>query len=308
MSNIKIPYALKNGTLVHVDSVERGLACGCLCLVCNNAVQARQGERKSHHFSHVGKVNCKPKNVLRAVAKLLLFNRINNGIENQSALNFEWECEYCYEKHTGNLLKKAVSVAMDNSLVNCKPDIVIFESNRNPIIAVEIVDSKSLNDATTSYKKSNIFLIRIKIDSEDDLLKLENSATLFFDLVDYCPEHTICPYCGQDMFKKHLTTIDIKCWKCQHQMKLAGFYSCNGWYGADDFSPHDCEVAKKLGAIIELRYSKTVEDKYLASCCSFCGAISGKFYLHDYIELLEKQKHLTVFTGYYCEDCGQHKK
>lgn len=308
MSNIKIPYALKDGILVHVDSVERGLACGCLCPACNNAVQARQGQRNSHHFSHAGKVNCKPKKVLCTVAKLLLFNRINDGIENQSVLNFEWECECCYEKHTGNLLKKAASATMNHPLENCKPDIVIFDSNGNPTIAVEIVDSRAIENVSAYYQDNNIFLIRVKIDRENDLQKLENPAALSLDFVDYCPEHEKCSYCGGDMFKKYLTTIDIWCWKCQRQMKLAGFHSCGSWHGADDFSEHDCEAAKKIGAIIELRYSKTVKDKYLASCCNYCGTISGRFYFHNYIESLEKQKHLAVFTGYRCSDCDRHKE
>ncbi len=32
-----VPLAMKDGTLVDVDSVERGLQCGCVCQGCNIA-------------------------------------------------------------------------------------------------------------------------------------------------------------------------------------------------------------------------------------------------------------------------------
>jgi len=37
---------------VHVTEVERGLACDCRCAVCGEAVIARQGDVRGHHFAH----------------------------------------------------------------------------------------------------------------------------------------------------------------------------------------------------------------------------------------------------------------
>ena len=37
---------------VHVTEVERGLACDCRCAVCGEAVIARQGDVREHHFAH----------------------------------------------------------------------------------------------------------------------------------------------------------------------------------------------------------------------------------------------------------------
>jgi competence protein CoiA len=38
--------------LVHVREVERGLACQCRCVVCEEPLVARQGNVREHHFAH----------------------------------------------------------------------------------------------------------------------------------------------------------------------------------------------------------------------------------------------------------------
>jgi len=47
-------YVAMNGQqqLVTVQEVERGLACGCTCIECGEALIARKGEQKEHHFAH----------------------------------------------------------------------------------------------------------------------------------------------------------------------------------------------------------------------------------------------------------------
>ncbi|MBO7595741.1 MAG: hypothetical protein J6T70_01690 [Bacteroidales bacterium] len=48
----KNPYGLKGDRLVHVDEVENGLNCGCICPTCKCALIAKQGEIRIHHFAH----------------------------------------------------------------------------------------------------------------------------------------------------------------------------------------------------------------------------------------------------------------
>ena len=39
------------GRIVHVDSVPRGLQCGCTCPNCHEPLLARHGEKNEHGFS-----------------------------------------------------------------------------------------------------------------------------------------------------------------------------------------------------------------------------------------------------------------
>jgi len=46
------------GTVVTIDDVERGLACGCICPSCGTRLEARKGEKRAHHFAHETNKEC----------------------------------------------------------------------------------------------------------------------------------------------------------------------------------------------------------------------------------------------------------
>lgn len=59
MKQTYLTYALNaEGKLVHIDSVPNGKACGCFCTFCGEALQAKQGAKRKHHFSHLSKTEC----------------------------------------------------------------------------------------------------------------------------------------------------------------------------------------------------------------------------------------------------------
>lgn len=61
---LKNPFGLKDGTLVTIDQVESGLACGCVCPSCGGALVAHKGKLNpyqrhvKHHFKHHNSDNC----------------------------------------------------------------------------------------------------------------------------------------------------------------------------------------------------------------------------------------------------------
>lgn len=48
----KNSYGWKDNHWVHVDDVDNGLKCGCICRTCKCALIAKQGEIRIHHFAH----------------------------------------------------------------------------------------------------------------------------------------------------------------------------------------------------------------------------------------------------------------
>lgn len=49
----------KDGSLVHVDSVEKGLRCGCFCPHCKAPLYAKNGgAKREHHFAHAKGKEC----------------------------------------------------------------------------------------------------------------------------------------------------------------------------------------------------------------------------------------------------------
>lgn len=55
---LNLVYALKNDKPIHISEVERGLACGCVCPACGNALVAKKGQKMMHHFAHQSAENC----------------------------------------------------------------------------------------------------------------------------------------------------------------------------------------------------------------------------------------------------------
>lgn len=59
MSKAQLPFAIdKNGNLVGVDQVARGLACNCTCPSCGDRLIAAQGAVKAWYFAHHGDTDC----------------------------------------------------------------------------------------------------------------------------------------------------------------------------------------------------------------------------------------------------------
>ena len=77
MADIKLPFGLKDDIVVHISQVQRGLACGCVCVCCNKPLVARKGPVLVHHFAHSVGAEC-PKAIETALhleAKRILADR-----------------------------------------------------------------------------------------------------------------------------------------------------------------------------------------------------------------------------------------
>jgi len=72
-NRIRVPFAIRNGTVVNVAEVLRGLACACSCPSCDAPLVARKGSKAVHHFAHY-RADCPHalETTLHHVAKLAL--------------------------------------------------------------------------------------------------------------------------------------------------------------------------------------------------------------------------------------------
>ncbi len=62
----------------HISEVEHGLACGCVCVECQQPLIARKGAIRQHHFAHTAETNCNPspENLTHRYAKNLIATRL----------------------------------------------------------------------------------------------------------------------------------------------------------------------------------------------------------------------------------------
>lgn len=72
---IRIPYGLRNGSVVHIRDVTSGLSCQCVCLNCGGELIARKGAVRQEHFAHRSGLECAglAEGVLHRIAKEFLY-------------------------------------------------------------------------------------------------------------------------------------------------------------------------------------------------------------------------------------------
>jgi hypothetical protein len=54
----ELKYGLLGDKLVHINDVERGLACNCLCPHCKGQLIAKKGGKRTKHFAHYKLADC----------------------------------------------------------------------------------------------------------------------------------------------------------------------------------------------------------------------------------------------------------
>lgn len=85
-----LTYALSaEGKLVHIDSVANGKKCGCFCTYCGEPLQAKQGAKRKHHFSHLSGTECEA--AYESMLHLLAKEKIQEAFYNRISLYMEFE-------------------------------------------------------------------------------------------------------------------------------------------------------------------------------------------------------------------------
>ena len=72
----ELKYGLQRDKLVHIDSVEKGLACNCVCPHCMGQLIAKKGEKRAKHFAHYKQADCNhgTETALHLMAKEIVAN------------------------------------------------------------------------------------------------------------------------------------------------------------------------------------------------------------------------------------------
>lgn len=305
----------KDGNLVKANDAEKGD--NFFCPVCKTELILRKSGKtgkgtKRPHFAHRSLTpNCTPETALHYSFKNLLADKLQRHIATQKPLPIVWQCKYCYDRHSGNLLKKIKAVIVEYNMTVCQPDIALFDAENKVFAVVEVVVTHKPEKKVLKYYSDNdIILIQINLKSDKDIDELETKIANP-DFVGTC-FNPKCKSCDHFQQKTQMTIVEGPCWKCHSKMKVAiiegGMERGGSSSGADKFTPQEIEFAKSKGAIIKVHYSKTVNEKYLANTCPKCGTFAGNFYL--FIQYLQPASigelpSETYDIGYHCDHCTE---
>ncbi len=120
-----------------------------------------------------------------------------------------------------------------------------------------------------------------------------------------------CSKCyGNCTHRKKLFIITGYCWRCQFPVKVA-VKNCepeeyNYPCGPEGFTLSEIELARVAGVKIKVRFSKTLNESYMANICPKCNALIGKHYLFTNYYLLAMHGDLDyeiAYQGLMCFDC-----
>jgi hypothetical protein len=73
----ELHYGIKDGRVVHVDTVTNGLDCRCFCPHCGSQLNAKKGNVRVHHFAHYNALDCEhgAETAIHLMAKKIIAER-----------------------------------------------------------------------------------------------------------------------------------------------------------------------------------------------------------------------------------------
>lgn len=148
-----LTYAIDaSGRCMHVDAVPNGIACGCTCPHCGEALVAKnEGRVKNHHFAHASGTECDGafETTIHRLAKEVLAESKELMIPG-----------YKYFKPQ-KVLFEAVEIEERNDASDIQPDIVGITKNGNRLLVEICVTHKVDNEKKAKIKKLGLNCVEI---------------------------------------------------------------------------------------------------------------------------------------------------
>ncbi len=171
----QIHYGLRNGRLVHVSEVARGLASECICVACKNPLVAKKGYMRKHHFAHASNSDCRgaPETALHILSKEL-FRKIHQFNIPSYVFYKERKTKSGKVVKHNQLVAKGGAVLIDDVRIEAAevgfiPDIVVLSGLKELIIEIAITHKVDRNKLR-HIRRRGLPAIEIRLDTHDAFL------------------------------------------------------------------------------------------------------------------------------------------
>lgn len=168
-------YAIRDGILLHISDVQRGLACGCSCVVCGERLVAKKGSVRRHHFSHESESDCvgSAETALHIVAKEIT-SKLREIFLPEYRFSRSKKLKYGVvvtheRKITKPGIAKILSSAVEPPYGGFVPDVVLDCGKKSLIVEIAVthkVDRLKLR----RIRRANVPAIEICLESSDAFL------------------------------------------------------------------------------------------------------------------------------------------
>lgn len=168
-------YGLKNGQLIYISDVPRGLACGCVCVVCGQQLIAKKGLQRCYHFAHLSDTNCQgaAETALHLLSKELIATLDTITIPAYDFIKEKTTVIGSSCSHQELIAKGGLvlisSAKIESSETGFKPDVILDCGTKNLI--VEIAVTHRVDRAKMRHiRRRDLPAIEIQLEPVDAIL------------------------------------------------------------------------------------------------------------------------------------------
>lgn len=155
----ELRYGLLGDKLVHIDDVEKGLACNCVCPYCKTQLVAKKGIKNARHFAHYKLADCNhgSETALHLMAK--------NIITQTRTVFVPFIPKNVYDFSKRGIITSFANVELEKQLSNnVRGDVVL--SGGGKLLNVEIKVTHEV-DLQKTVELFNLDIATIEIDLSD---------------------------------------------------------------------------------------------------------------------------------------------
>lgn len=284
MENNDILYTTaldQNGELIHVNNAEKGSKYYCpLCkkeFILRKSGKSGKGSRRPHFAHNELTTNCTPEGVLHYSFKKMLISLLEKYKDGNNSLIMSWRCSSCEHANSVILLQRVATVKEEFNLGVCRPDIALLDETGKVIAVIEIVVKHFPEENVLKYYKANkIVLIQINLETEDELLMVEEKICKP-SIVEFC----INPSCNAYVFyeiKRKIIYETAVCSNRLHIMKkcFIGVESVFGRQKSMELTDDEFEEAKNDGVNLTVAKNETIPKFICIQCQRFRNQFSRR--------------------------------
>lgn len=186
-------FGLRDGILVHIDEVENGLLCGCICPDCETPLVAYNNpkNKKANHFQHKSKVSCSNayETALHYLAKQIILETktltVPDWIFSLSNLAQAYSANV-HNPYDSKLNKKTLifdRVEVEKTEGSFRPDIKCFIKDK--VLLIEIAVTHFVDDIKKDrILQNNIPLLEINLSKYDRTIQKEKLSGILHGNVE----------------------------------------------------------------------------------------------------------------------------
>lgn len=190
-AEIKLPFGVNGANgIVHINEVERGLACDCTCPGCGAPLIAAKGSVQQHHFRHAVEVEAEcegaAESAIHLAAKQLIRERRQLTLSEYALRATRRDSTGRLHRDTevvvpGGTTRHFDSVAEEYEVLGMRADLLAVEKNRPLMIEIRYMHAVD-EEKRAKIQAANISAIEIDLSDVSD--KVSDWASLWLMIND----------------------------------------------------------------------------------------------------------------------------